>query len=296
MKGKFFLRISFACMLIIFSWLLHSCVTPTADKSMATWKHQPGTSTYISPEYNIKLTFPNNRWSVYTSPHEVPQGMRRFWRSSQEGDPVDVLIAQSLDNIVLKLTIIYTPLTEPASLDGMMDHMVRKLGASKKGEHSVESRLLQRPDGRIGIITFRVKAETPTKWLYAFVEEKGRLLWFVFHTYDMNPINWEKSECWYIINSYEYFDKPGYGQTVGTEPKELMTGKKYIKIEVPDSVFSGGKVKFNLIPGDILEVIRKKLCLDGKGECWEVKNIKTGETGFVNAERMKNRHYVYTKE
>ena len=55
-------------------------------------------------------------------------------------------------------------------------------------------------------------------------------------------------------------------------------------------------MKFTVIPGDVLEVVRSKICLSGKGECWEVRNIKTGETGFVNAETMKNRHYVYTKE
>ncbi|NNK86467.1 MAG: hypothetical protein HKO91_13055 [Desulfobacterales bacterium] len=80
------------------------------------------------------------------------------------------------------------------------------------------------------------------------------------------------------------------------EPKELMTVKKFIKINVPDHVSSGGKVKFTVVPGDVLEVIRKKLCLDGKRECWVVKNIKTVETGVVFAERMKNRQYVYTEE
>ena len=75
-----------------------------------------------------------------------------------------------------------------------------------------------------------------------------------------------------------------------------MPGKKYIKIQVSDIVGSGGKVKFEVIPGDVLEIIRKKPCLGGMGICWEVKNLKTGETGFVPAKRMKNRHYVYTKE
>ncbi len=74
------------------------------------------------------------------------------------------------------------------------------------------------------------------------------------------------------------------------------SGKKYIKIFAPDSVFSGGKVKFNVIPGDTLEVIRIKPCLDGKKECWVVRNVKTGETGVVAANRMKYRQHVYTEE
>ena len=99
-----------------------------------------------------------------------------------------------------------------------------------------------------------------------------------------------------VIDPDEKFDKTGYGQTADTKPQKSTPGKKYIEIKVPDSVFSGGKLKYKIVPGDQLEVIRKKTCLDGKSECWEVKNVKTGETGFVNAEKMKQIHYVYTKE
>lgn len=80
------------------------------------------------------------------------------------------------------------------------------------------------------------------------------------------------------------------------EPTELMPGKKYIKIYVPESVYDGGKVKFNVIPGDILELIRINPCGGGKKECWVVRNVKTGETGVVAANRMKYRQLVYTEE
>ena len=79
------------------------------------------------------------------------------------------------------------------------------------------------------------------------------------------------------------------------EPKKLVKGKKYIEIKVPDSVYAGGKVKYTVIPGDVLEVIRSKTCLDGKGECWIVREVKTEETGVVKAERMINRHYIIPK-
>jgi hypothetical protein len=273
-------KIGFIWILILLSYLLSSCGTTTANKVKETWKHQPETSTYISQGYNIKLSFPNKGWKVYISPQEVPQGMRRFWKSYRKDEPVDILMAMRLDNILFKLTVVYASLTEPTSLDVMMDYMIKHLRNSKNGEHSLESRIIQKPDGRIGIITFRVKSETPTKWLYAFVEEKGRLVWFAFHTYETNPITLEYSDCWDIINSYEYFDKPGQG-------------KKYIKIIEPDNVYAGGKVKFSLVPGDVLEVIRKKTCLGGTGECWEVRNIQTGETGFVSAKQMESSHYVY---
>jgi len=87
-----------------------------------------------------------------------------------------------------------------------------------------------------------------------------------------------------------------WNKFVLTNNKNQKISKTYIKIQVADIVGSGGKVKFKIIPGDVLEVIRSQPCRGGRGECWEVKNTKTGETGFVPANRMKNRHHVFTKE
>lgn len=125
---------------------------------------------------------------------------------------------------------------------------------------------------------------------------------------DIDPKNGEmyfnRAVTYFHNNEYDKaWDDVNKAQNLGWEihPGFLQdlrnaSDKKYIKIKVPDSVFAGGKVKFTIIPGDVLEVVRSKTCLDGKGECWEVKNIKTGETGFVPAKRMKSMHYVYTKE
>jgi len=54
-----------------------------------------------------------------------------------------------------------------------------------------------------------------------------------------------------------------------------------------------GKPKFEVKPGDILEVTHTQTCISGSGICWEVKNTRTGEWGFVSAEIMKRRHHVY---
>ena len=80
------------------------------------------------------------------------------------------------------------------------------------------------------------------------------------------------------------------------EPEELITGKTYIKIQVSQGVRLGGKLQFEAKPGDVLEVIRSQTCRSGRGECWVVKNIKTGETGIVRAALMKNRHYVFIQK
>ena len=69
--------------------------------------------------------------------------------------------------------------------------------------------------------------------------------------------------------------------------------KTYIFVESPDIVGYSGKPKFKIGPGDVLEVTHTKPCISGDGICWEVRDMKTGEWGFVNAEAMKRRHHVY---
>lgn len=71
--------------------------------------------------------------------------------------------------------------------------------------------------------------------------------------------------------------------------------RTHIKIQQTDEVYYFGQVKFVVNEGDVLEVIRSKTCRRGGGECWEVRNVKTGATGFVEAEKMKNRHHIYSE-
>ena len=74
------------------------------------------------------------------------------------------------------------------------------------------------------------------------------------------------------------------------------TSRRYIEIKRSDAVFEYGKVKYEVWPGDKLEIVAAKTCKGGKGLCWRVRNIKTGEIGIVSADRMKENHHVYTEE
>lgn len=69
--------------------------------------------------------------------------------------------------------------------------------------------------------------------------------------------------------------------------------KTYIRIEKKEQIFEGGQLKFEVAPGDILEVVRVRTCRTGYGICWQVRNIKTGEIGFRNAGLMKRRHTIF---
>ena len=70
----------------------------------------------------------------------------------------------------------------------------------------------------------------------------------------------------------------------------------YIKIQEPDVLWVHGKAKHKVKPGVLLKIIGTKTCRGGTGICWKVRNVETGEVGFVNALGMAARHDVLTAE
>jgi len=68
--------------------------------------------------------------------------------------------------------------------------------------------------------------------------------------------------------------------------------KPYIVILTNDIVEAGGKPKFKVTYGDILEIVHDKTCLNGSGICYKVKNPNTGEWGFVTHNRMEEFHHI----
>ncbi len=300
MKGHRVFRICFIGVLIILSYLLFSCAATTEDKSQGTWKHQPGTSTYINPELHIKLTFPNDEWRIFTGPEKAPSFVKNGWKkykSNHETYHGLMAINPGGDGIIMHLKII--PPEQPLFKEELED----MIASSKEGLemafqmhgiqiHSFESKVIQRQNKRIGVAEFQYYSQKDFTYLFTAMKEIDRYIIFELNCLK-NYYTLKKDEFWNIIDSYERLYKPGYGQAADTKPKELVPGKKYIKIIEPDSVYAGGKVKYSLVPGDVLEVIRKKTCLGGTGECWEVRNIQTGETGFVSAKQMESIHYVY---
>ena len=66
----------------------------------------------------------------------------------------------------------------------------------------------------------------------------------------------------------------------------------FVLVQRNDEVQEGGKLKYRVQKGDVLKVLRRKTCLDGYSECWEVQNIKTGVIGYVVARRMKEWHSI----
>ena len=69
----------------------------------------------------------------------------------------------------------------------------------------------------------------------------------------------------------------------------------FVEIKYPDKIFEYGKFKYEVSPGDELEVMYTKTCRGGYGECWVIRNVKTNELGVVSANRMNKLHKVYKK-
>ncbi len=66
----------------------------------------------------------------------------------------------------------------------------------------------------------------------------------------------------------------------------------YIEIQQPETIQEYGRPKFSVQPGDELEILRSQTCRGGRGECWAVRDLLTGQVGFVPADRMRALHRV----
>lgn len=84
----------------------------------------------------------------------------------------------------------------------------------------VKSKMSQINGRRMGIITYRLKkADRASSWLYVYLEDDDRFIWFHFVTDKQATMELWESECWDIIRSYEYFGKPKHELTADTEPR-----------------------------------------------------------------------------
>ena len=80
------------------------------------------------------------------------------------------------------------------------------------------------------------------------------------------------------------------------QPVSSQKEKQFVEVLEPDVVFMKGKVKFKINVGDTLEIVTKKTCRGGRGECWIVRHTGSRETGAVSAKRMNTYHRVYSAQ
>ncbi len=66
----------------------------------------------------------------------------------------------------------------------------------------------------------------------------------------------------------------------------------YITIVQTDTVYENGRPKFQVHPGEMLQILGEETCPRGSGTCWVVRSVKTDEVGFVSVEVMRARHRI----
>ena len=100
-----------------------------------------------------------------------------------------------------------------------------------------------------------------------------------------------KNERYMFVSPFKY--KKNNGEKEITQPIRTEVTRTFIKILKFDKIYFGGEVLFTVNPGDTLEKLYSKICLDGYGECWGVRNLKDGQIGIINASRAKQSHQIY---
>jgi len=103
---------------------------------------------------------------------------------------------------------------------------------------------------------------------------------------------WESGPCHGDWNA-----SLGYSSSEAMRKVDEFNRKNYENNRLPHSVlilmtdviWEYGKKKFVVYEGDVLEVLSKKTCRSGSGECWKVR-IKNSGIGYVRAMDMRSRH------
>jgi hypothetical protein len=175
---------------------------------IGTLNRQPDTLTYINYDGHIKLTFPNDKWRVYTKPNER---LKKIWLTPWPGNSAyHVLWAFVPDWPHNKLSMVYQiqpvkghrlRIEADISLDEYM--VLMKNGMMGPDVEEIDSKVIQRNDRRIGVIISKWKGGW--WWLSTFFKEKGRFSMLQFNG-AKGLLETYKNEFWAIVDSYEYLE------------------------------------------------------------------------------------------
>lgn len=135
-------------------------------------------------------------------------------------------------------------------------------------------------------------SETIIMTLFSLTETKKHVYLVSLQTLKEN-FEADKTAYYQLVDSIKDVDKPVSSSKQSSQQidKEART---YIKIISPDYVYEYDKVKYEVYPGEVLEVLKRERCRGGIGECWNVRHVKTGEIGYVFEDKARKRHFVYT--
>ena len=202
MRKNRVLRVGYIGLPVFFALLIYPCACVSHD-FIGTWTCQPETLTYINSDQHIKLTFPNDKWRVYTGPHK---DLYFLWnRPTKDDGSYHVLIAR-VPGIGLFMQLVIEP--TPENIDISLDEYLvlnkhrMELQVSGSGVGEFDSKVIQREGRTIGLITWTRKGQ---KFLATAFKEKGRFIGLAFNCVE-RLFESSQDQFWAIVDSYEYLE------------------------------------------------------------------------------------------
>jgi hypothetical protein len=211
MKNRFDLLAGYFGLFLILVFLTSSCATESWD-FIGTWNLQPDKLTYINSDQRIKLTFPNDKWGVYTKPTKPNEHLKRLWKNPwAEDSSYVVLLAYYPDwpGHDVSMCFYIAPLLghnpwieENTGLEQYLALITMKMGPKVK--KIFDYKVIQRKGRKIGV----VRGKGPKGGIIAIwfsFKEKGRFSSILF-MFDENLFESNKNQFWAIVDSYEYIE------------------------------------------------------------------------------------------
>ena len=196
------LRVGYIGLPVFFALLISPCTCVSQD-FIGTWTCQPETRTYINSDQHIKLTFPNDKWRVYTGPHK---DLYFLWNTpTKDHSSYHVLVARVPGTeLFMQLVIEPTPENIDISLDEYLalNKRTMELQVSRSGVGEFDSKVIQLEGRRIGLITCTRKGQ---KFLTTAFKEKGRFTGLAFNCVE-SLFESNQDQFWAIVDSYEYLE------------------------------------------------------------------------------------------
>lgn len=199
----------------LFILLLFCSCAPVSYDFIGSWNRQDDKVTYINEKQNIRITFPDRHWRVYTTPQNLPHTMKKGWKMpSDEDDSYHALLAIK-PKLGLSMQLIVFPLDgEDISLDellaeveaggkmGILEDAMSETAGRKFSLDEIETKTIVRNGRRVGICAGKVGA---LKFLFVFFAEKDRFSGLMFGCVE-KIFESRKNEFWAITDSYEYLE------------------------------------------------------------------------------------------
>jgi len=203
--------IGYIGLFLIFVLLASSCATESWD-FIGTWNLQPDKLTYTNADQHIKVTFPNDKWVVYTKPTKPNEHFKQQWKNpwGAEDSSYMVLLAFYPDwpghdvsmYFYVAPVLGHNPWIEDNT--GLEQYLVLMTKMHFEGGEKRDYKVIQRKGRKIGVLRHHVFGRGDR--ISFFFKEKRRFSTIFFEFSGENLFESNKNQFWAIADSYEYIE------------------------------------------------------------------------------------------